>query len=78
MNNSGGSALQKTLLKIFPDKVVADIACIILLLLFGMLAITLHAKLRIPLQLPGRQGIIFVSFIMVAKTFSGLDRKSVV
>jgi hypothetical protein len=41
-----------------------------------MLAITLHAKLRIPLQLPGRQGIIFVSFIMVAKTFSGFSLSS--
>jgi len=36
----------------------------------GMLAIALHAKLRIPMQLPGRQGILFLALVIAGRGFS--------
>jgi len=35
-----------------------------------MLAMVIHAKLRIPLQLPGRQGVIFLTLIIVGRGLS--------
>lgn len=70
MNNFNGNVLQRNLSRVFPNKATADIAELLLLFLLGMLAITLHAKLRIPMQLPGRQGVIFMLLIVIARSMS--------
>jgi hypothetical protein len=70
MNNFNGNVLQRNISKVFPNKLLADIAELLLLFLIGMLAITLHAKLRIPMHLPGKQGVLFMFFIVMARSMS--------
>jgi hypothetical protein len=70
MNTISGSVLQRNISKVFPNKLIADIVEILLLMLIGMLAITLHAKLRIPMHLPGKQGFLFMLFIVLARSTS--------
>ena len=70
MNNFSGNVLQRSISRVFPNKLVADITEVLLLMLIGMLAITLHAKLRIPMHLPGKQGIMFMLFIVSARAMS--------
>ncbi|TSA25001.1 MAG: hypothetical protein D4R67_10925 [Bacteroidetes bacterium] len=41
-----------------------------LLFLVGMLAMVIHAKLRIPMQLPGRQGVLFLALIVAGRGLS--------
>ncbi|MBE0646508.1 MAG: hypothetical protein IH596_01870 [Bacteroidales bacterium] len=43
---------------------------VLFLLFVGMLAMVIHAKLRIPLQLPGRQGVIFLTLIILGRGLS--------
>jgi hypothetical protein len=66
------SLLQKTLSREFPNKTVARALEIIFLLLVGMIAITLHSKLRIPMHLPGKQGILFVALVVSGRGLSRL------
>ena len=70
MSDLNGNVLQRSISKVFPNKIAADIAEILLLFFIGMFAITLHAKLRIPMHLPGRQGILFMLFIVMARSMS--------
>ena len=42
------------------------------LLFLGMAAIAIHSKLRIPMHLPGKQGIIFVALIVTGRGISKL------
>lgn len=64
------SLLQKSISKVFPNDTVASVAEVIFLLGIGMLGIVLHAKLRIPMHLPGKQGILFVALIVAGKGLS--------
>jgi hypothetical protein len=64
------SLLQRTISKVFPNSAVAAAVEIIFLLGLGMLAIVLHAKLRIPMHLPGKQGLLFVALIVTGKGLS--------
>lgn len=38
--------------------------------MLGMIAIALHAKLRVPLHMPGRQGLLFLAVIMLGRLSS--------
>jgi len=54
-----------------------NIAAFLLMFLLGAMAIVLHARLRIPLHLPGRHGIEFMMLLMIGRSltqfrFSGL------
>jgi hypothetical protein len=64
------SPLQKSISKVFPNDAAAAAAEIILLLGVGMIAILLHAKLRIPMHLPGKQGVLFMALILTGKGLS--------
>ncbi|NVN95129.1 MAG: hypothetical protein HXX18_07600 [Bacteroidetes bacterium] len=46
------------------------IAEFILLFLLGAMAIVLHARLRIPLRLPGRHGIEFMMLLLIGRNIS--------
>jgi len=65
-----GGLLQRNLSKVFPNKLAVSAAEIFLLLLAGAIAITLHSRLRMPLHIPGRQGLFFIAIIMAASYFS--------
>ena len=62
--------LQKTISRAFPNSTVAATVEIIFLLGIGMIAVALHAKLRVPMQLPGKQGLLFMALILSAKGLS--------
>lgn len=62
--------LQKTLSRAFPNSAAASAVEIIFLLGLGMLAVVLHAKLRMPMQLPGKQGLLFMVLIVTGKGLS--------
>jgi len=63
--------LPKSISSIFPNRIAGTVAEVLFLLILGMLAIAIHAKLRIPMQLPGRQGIIFLTIIILGRGLSG-------
>jgi hypothetical protein len=62
--------LQKSISKVLPNSKTQSFAEIFLLLLTGMFAILLHTKLRIPLQLPGRQGVLFMTILVTGRLLS--------
>lgn len=62
--------LQRTISKVFPNSTVASAAEIIFLLGLGMIAIVIHAKLRMPMHLPGKQGLLFMALILTGKGLS--------
>ena len=64
------SLLQKTISKAFPNKTAADAVEVLFLIGLGMLAVALHAKLRLPMQLPGKQGVLFMALILTGKGMS--------
>ena len=70
MKNTSSLVLQKNLSKVLPNKATVIIAELILLFLVGMLAITLHAKLRMPMHIPGKHGVLFMFFLISSYSFS--------
>ena len=64
------SPLQKTISKVFPNSTVAAAVEILFLLGLGMIAVVLHAKLRMPMHLPGKQGLLFMALIVTGKGLS--------
>jgi len=68
--NMNGNVLQRNISKVFPNRITATAAEIIILFLMGALAMFLHAKLRIPMHLPGRNGLIFMMIVVSACTAS--------
>lgn len=65
-----GRLLQRNISKVFQNKLAADIAEAAILLLLGVVAISLHARFKTHLGLPGNQGIIFIALVMSAKLTS--------
>jgi hypothetical protein len=64
------SPLQKTISKVFPNSAVAEAVEIIFLIGLGMFAVLLHMKLRMPMHLPGKQGLLFMALILTGKGLS--------
>lgn len=66
-----------TILSTDKQSIGISIAEFLLLFLLGAMAIVLHARLRIPLHLPGRHGIEFMMLLLIGRNvthfrFSGL------
>lgn len=61
---------QRSILRVLPNNLLADILEIIFLLLISMLAVTLHAKLRIPMGIPGKHGLLFMFLMITGKMAS--------
>jgi len=70
MEQVSGKLFQRSISKVLPNKLTADILEVIFLLLIGMLAITIHSKLRIPMGIPGKHGIIFMFLMITGKMAS--------
>jgi len=70
MDNISGKLFQKTLSKSLQNKWQLELAEVIFLFLLGMLAITLHARMRIPLQLPGKFGLVFMLLLVSGRLVS--------
>lgn len=67
------SLLQKSISKAFPNKKVSLAAEVIFLLFLGMAAMAIHSKLKIPMHLPGKQGILFVALVVTGRGVSKLS-----
>jgi len=66
-----GNVQQKSLSKEFlTNKTLANVLEIILLLLAGVMAIVLHARLRTPINISGHHGIEFMAIIIAARLSS--------
>lgn len=70
MNTISGNVLQRNISKVFPSKLTSSIAEIIFLFLMGTLAMLIHAKLRIPMHLPGKSGLLFMIIVISARASS--------
>jgi hypothetical protein len=78
MDNMNGRLLQRTISRALPSKQLAYTAEILLLLVIGMITVTLHAKLRIPMSLPGKQGLIFMAMIVFTRYFTSIPFNSTI
>ncbi len=70
MKIANTSPLPRSISSLFPSRIAGTLAEVVFLLFLGMLAMVIHAKLRIPLQLPGRQGVIFLTLIILGRGVS--------
>lgn len=70
MKIANTSPLQRSISSLFPGRIAGTVIEVLFLLFLGMLAMIIHARLRIPLQLPGRQGIIFLALIVAGRGLS--------
>lgn len=61
------SPLPRSISSLFRHRVAGVVAEVIFLLAVGMIAMTIHSKLRVPLQLPGRQGVLFLCLVVVGR-----------
>ncbi|HLN54238.1 MAG TPA: hypothetical protein VK212_11070 [Lentimicrobium sp.] len=62
--------LQKSISRVFPNKTSAIVAELFLLFFLGVIAVVIHSKLRIPMHLPGKQGLIFIALVVAGKGLS--------
>ncbi len=62
--------LQKTISRAFPGDFATKAAEFIFLLSVGMVAVILHSKLRMPMHLPGKQGVLFMMLVVSARGMS--------
>lgn len=70
MKNQPTQALQKSISKVFPGSLAQTFIEVLFLFFTGVLAMALHAKLRIPMHLPGKQGLLFMFIIIGASLLS--------
>lgn len=71
MKNADGRLLPRSISKVLPNNAVLAVALeIAFLLLLGMIAVALHAKLRIPMKLPGKYGLIFMMLMVSSRHIS--------
>jgi len=61
---------QKTISSALPLNILKNVAEIILLMGIGTLGVLLHAKFRIPLKLPGHQGVVYMALLIAGKLLS--------
>ncbi len=64
--------LQKSLSKVFPNKYITVAIEAIFLMLIGALAVTIHSKLKIPIHLPGKHGLLFMFIVIVGSSFTSI------
>ncbi len=62
--------LQKSISRVFQNKSAVLTVELFLLFLLGMIAVVVHSKLRIPMHLPGKQGLIFIALIVAGRGVS--------
>ena len=65
-----GKSYQKSISKAYPTKLLNDITEFILLAGIGAAGVFLHAYLRIPLKLPGHNGIIYMALLFSGRLIS--------
>ena len=62
--------LQKSISRVFPNKTAAIAVELFLLFFLGIIAMVIHSKLRIPMHLPGKQGLVFIALVVAGRGVS--------
>ncbi|MEI6683061.1 MAG: hypothetical protein WCO44_10565 [Bacteroidota bacterium] len=62
--------LQRTISRAFPGELAARATEVIFLFSVGIVAVLLHSKLRFPMHLPGKQGLLFVALVITSRGLS--------
>lgn len=70
MAKSDGSSSTNRLSKLYRDSTVTGVAEILFLVLLGASAVVLQSTLRLPLRLPGHNGLVWISLLMVGRLIS--------
>jgi hypothetical protein len=70
MTKSDGNSSTNRLLKLYRDNDVTGVAEILFLVLLGASAVVLQSSLRLPLRLPGHNGLIWISLLMIGRLVS--------
>ncbi|NVO20801.1 MAG: hypothetical protein HXX13_13960 [Bacteroidetes bacterium] len=70
MKKQTTQVLQRSLSKVFPANQTQVLAEGLFLFLTGILAMVLHSRLRIPMHLPGKQGLLFMFMVVGASLLS--------
>ena len=69
MKNTNGKSFLKTISSEYPNSISIELLQYALLFMFGVLATTLHAYLRVPLGIPGHNGLIFMAVMVFGRSF---------
>lgn len=67
-----GNVLQKTTLGLSHRSWLSMVLESLLLMLLGAIAVTLHARMRTPLNIPGHHGLEFMAIFILARMGSGM------
>ncbi len=68
-----GDVHQRSTSRVFPTKLaISQVLEVVLLILAGVLAIVLHARLRSPINIPGHHGMEFMAIILATRLASKL------
>ena len=65
-----GGSYQKTISRAFPTNIAGQLAEFIMLALIGAVGVLIHAYLRMPMRLPGHQGVIYMALLLGGKMLS--------
>ncbi len=67
-----GKVQQKTISGLIHNPALGRLLEMVLLLGAGMLAVTLHARLRTPFNMPGHHGLEFMAILVMARSFTNV------
>ena len=69
MKTTNGKSFLKTISNEYPNSITIEVTQYLLLFIFGMFAASLHAYIRIPMGIPGHNGLIFMTIVVFGRTF---------
>lgn len=69
--NMNGKMLQKTLSEQSHRTIISGVLRILLFLCLGMAAVLIHSRLKTPLNIPGKHGLIFMAIFVGIRLSSG-------
>lgn len=70
MAKSCGDSSTSRLSRLYQASAVTTVAETLFLLLLGASAVALHSSLRLPLRLPGHNGLVWISLLMIGRLIS--------
>lgn len=78
MSYTTTNLLPRNLSKVLPNKTASTLAEIVFLFLLGVIAMIILNLVKLPMHLPGKQGLVFVTLVVTGRGLSGLPYASTV
>ena len=66
------SPLQRSISNVFPNRSLALATEVVFLLLLGVVAMAVHSAVKLPMHLPGKQGLLFIALVVTGRGISSL------